>query len=52
MTDQIGSIPENCNWIVVGDRGSDIFSFINSLQHGWDCVIRAKHDRKINVNGE
>ena len=36
---------------IVGDRGVDIFSFIESLASGWDCVIRSKHDRKILVNG-
>lgn len=52
MIDQIGPVPKNCKWTTVGDRGADIFSFIESLPLGWDCVIRAKHDRKILVNGE
>lgn len=52
MIDQIGPVPENCKWTTVGDRGADIFSFIESLPRGWDCVIRSKHDRKILVNGE
>lgn len=52
MTDQIGNVPKDCKWTTVGDRGSDIFSFIESLPTGWDCVIRSKHDRKILVNGE
>ena len=52
MIDQIGSVPKDCKWITVGDRGADIFSFIDSLPDGWDCVIRSKHDRKVLVNGE
>lgn len=52
MIDQIGPVPENCKWTTVGDRGADIFSFIESLAPEWDCVIRSKHDRKILVNGE
>lgn len=52
MIDQIGPVPKNCKWTTVGDRGADIFSFVESLPPGWDCVIRAKHDRKILVNGE
>ena len=52
MIDQIGPVPENCKWTTVGDRGADIFSFIESLPKGWDCVIRSKHDRKIQVNGK
>jgi len=52
MIDQIGPVPENCKWTTVGDRGADIFSFIEALPKGWDCVIRSKHDRKIQVDGE
>ena len=51
MTDQIGPVPEGCRWTTVGDRGADIFSFIESLPAGWDCVIRSKHDRQIQVKG-
>jgi hypothetical protein len=51
MIDQIGPVPTGCKWTTVGDRGADIFSFVESLAQGWDCVIRSKHDRKILVNG-
>jgi len=50
MINEIGSVPENCKWTTVGDRGADIFSFIESLAVGWDCVVRSKHDRKILVD--
>jgi hypothetical protein len=52
MLDQIGPVPKNCKWTTVGDRGADIFSFLESLPPGWDCVIRSKHDRKILVKEE
>ena len=52
MIDKIGPIPDKCKWTTVGDRGADIFSFLESLPNGWDCVIRSKHDRKILVNGQ
>lgn len=52
MIDRIGPVPENCKWTTVGDRGADIFSFIESLPQGWDCVIRSKHDRKILVDNQ
>ena len=52
MIDKIGPVPKNCKWTTVGDRGADIFSFVESLPLGWDCVIRSKHDRKILVAGE
>jgi Transposase DNA-binding/Transposase DDE domain len=52
MISQIGPVPKNCKWTTVGDRGADIFPFIDSLPEGWDCVIRSKHDRKILVNNE
>ena len=50
MIEQIGPVPKNCKWTTVGDRGADIFSFVESLPQEWDCVIRSKHDRKIVVN--
>ncbi len=49
--EQIGPVPKGCKWTTVGDRGADIFSFLESLSQGWDCVIRSKHDRKILVDG-
>ena len=52
MIDQIGPVPKNCKWTTVGDRGADIFSFIESLPPGWDCTIRSKHDRKVLINGK
>jgi len=36
------------NWISVGDRGNDIFSFIRFCKNSsWHYVIRAKHNRII-----
>jgi hypothetical protein len=52
MIDQIGPAPKCCKWTTVGDRGADIYSFIENLLSGWDCVIRSKHDRKILVGEE
>ena len=52
MLERTGPVPEGCNWITVGDRASDIFSFIEVLKKlGYGCVLRTKHDRKIIVNG-
>lgn len=52
MIRRIGSPPKECSWITVGDRGSDIFSFVEDASNlGWGCVIRSKHDRNICVNG-
>lgn len=43
--------PSQSHWITVGDRASDIFSFIEKLSlSNWNCVIRTTHDRKIRVN--
>jgi len=53
MINKIGHPPKKHAWISVGDRGSDIFSYVEGLNDlGWDCVIRSKHDRKIRINGE
>lgn len=51
MIDQIGPVPIGCKWTTVGDRGADIFSFVESLTPGWDCIVRSKHDRTILVGG-
>lgn len=50
---QIGSPPKNCRWITIGDRGSDIFDFMHGAQkQGWNFVVRAKHNRHIEINGK
>jgi hypothetical protein len=52
MLERTGPVPEGCNWITVGDRASDIFSFIEFTKKlGYGCVLRTKHNRKIIVNG-
>ncbi len=52
MLEKTGPVPKGCNWITVGDRASDIFSFVENLKKsGYGCVLRTKHDRKIFVNG-
>ena len=52
MLERTGPVPKGHNWITVGDRASDIFSFVEiSEDLGYGCVIRTKHDRKICVNG-
>jgi Transposase DDE domain len=52
MIEQVGPVPENCRWTTVGDRGADIFTFVESLPRGWDCVIRSNHDRMIQIKGQ
>lgn len=39
-------------WITVGDRGNDIYEFLNgAIKLGWQFVVRAKHNRKIEIQG-
>ena len=39
------------NWVSVGDRGNDIYDFLHSAIHmGWNFVVRARHDRKVEIN--
>jgi len=53
MLKRTGPVPVGHNWITVGDRASDIFSFITGLKKlGYGCAIRTKHDRKILVDQE
>jgi hypothetical protein len=41
------------NWVSVGDRGNDIYDFLHSANSdGWKFVVRARHDRKVVLNGE
>lgn len=40
-------------WVFVGDRGNDIFKFIDICrQKGWDCLYRACQNRVVCVRGE
>lgn len=43
----MGAVPENQQWIYVGDRGSDIYTFWQACQaSGYDFVIRVAQDRR------
>lgn len=44
----IGETPIDSTWISVGDRGSDIFSYVRRARIlGWKVLLRAYKDRKI-----
>lgn len=46
------SSPPQKNWVSVGDRGNDIYSFLHAANsQGWKFVVRARHDRKVEING-
>lgn len=49
VIEQIGPAPnQGPIWVSVGDRGSDIFSYIRrARQQGWQCLLRACQDRVI-----
>ncbi len=48
----IGSPPEECIWVSVGDRANDVFEFfVKSKELGWESVVRACQDRNIDVDG-
>jgi hypothetical protein len=47
---QIGSPPEGCKWVSIGDRANDIFEFFaESKKLGWETVARASQDRNIKI---
>lgn len=49
----IGKPPEGSTWVSIGDRGNDIFEFFEgSKELDWDAVVRASHDRNIEVDGK
>lgn len=44
----IGPVPTGCQWIAVGDRGSDIFPFWQACQKlGYDFTIRVAQNRGV-----
>lgn len=45
--------PPQANWVSVGDRANDIHDFLhNANRLGWKYVVRARHDRKVEIDGE
>ncbi len=51
----IGNTPDKHSqtWVQVGDRGADIFKFLQTCQeHGHEAVIRVVQNRKVEVRGE
>jgi hypothetical protein len=46
----IGAAPPGCEYMHVGDRGSDIFAFLReSLKQGCGFLVRMQHDRRVDV---
>ncbi|MEI6807069.1 MAG: IS4 family transposase, partial [Myxococcaceae bacterium] len=44
--------PPRKNWVSVGDRGNDIHDFLHvANSRGWKFVVRARHDRKVEIDG-
>lgn len=40
------------NWVHVGDRANDIYNFFKgAIDRGWNFVVRARHDRQVQING-
>lgn len=40
------------HWVSVGDRGNDIYDFLYKANYlGWNFVVRARHDRKVEIDG-
>jgi hypothetical protein len=46
-------VPENCQWIYVGDSGSDVYTFWQTCEElGYDFVLRVAQDRDVEVPQE
>ena len=46
----IGVAPQGCEFIHVGDRGSDIFAFLREcLTHQCGFLVRVKHNRRVDL---
>ena len=50
---RIGAAPAECEYIHVGDRGSDIFAFLRGCEQ-LDCgfVVRVQHNRRVDLHVE
>jgi hypothetical protein len=47
---RIGAAPEGCEYIHVGDRGSDIFAFLRECQkQGCGFEVRVQHNRRVDL---
>lgn len=50
---QIGPVPDNHQWIYVGDSGSDIYTFWQTCENlGYDFVLRVAQDRVVEIAEE
>lgn len=50
---RIGPAPAGCEYIHVGDRGSDIFAFLRAcLDQRCGFVVRMQHDRRVDLRVE
>jgi hypothetical protein len=46
----IGPVPQGCEYIHVGDRGSDIFAFLRECQkQGGGFLVRVQHNRRVDL---
>lgn len=46
----LGAAPQGCEYIHVGDRGSDIFPFLREcLKQGCGFLVRVQHDRRVDL---
>ena len=47
---RMGAAPAGCEYIHVGDRGSDIFAFLRECQkQGCGFLVRVQHDRRVDL---
>ena len=47
---RMGAAPAGCDYIHVGDRGSDIFAFLRECQkQGCGFLVRVQHDRRVDL---
>jgi Transposase DNA-binding/Transposase Tn5 dimerisation domain len=50
---QIGRAAVGCEYVHVGDRGSDIFAFLRECQNqGCGFLVRVQHDRRVDLRIE
>lgn len=50
---RIGKAPSKCLWVNIGDRGADIFEFLETCNlNNHEVVIRMIQNRKVRIDGQ
>jgi hypothetical protein len=53
LVQRIGAAPASCRYVHVGDRGADMYSFLQQcVQQDGDFLVRVQHNRRVDLRVE